>query len=120
MLMHAYQFRSYLVQLLNPRKLKNFTEMVLHHVCSMMGSNYCYFANIQELSVGATIISSFSDIWLHFGKILRDFNFHPAVVTFSYLIILFSWFITRNIYLTYLCFCSLKKYAPGQNWPLDP
>jgi len=118
-LTHGYHIFVSVEQLICNRDKKNFNEMMLHHVNTIFSTNYCYFANLQGLSFGATMITSISDIFMNFGKILRDFNFHPILVTASYLSILISWVVTRNYYFAYACYASTYKFRPGQKWPYD-
>ena len=118
-IMHGYQFQSIIVQVLFKRDQKNFRDMMLHHVCATLSTNYCYFTNHEDFSIGATLITSISDVCLNFGKTVRDIGFKPVYVTASYLIILISWIITRIYYFTYACYGSTKKFWPGQRWPLN-
>jgi hypothetical protein len=101
------------------RDHKNFMDMMLHHVCTILSTNYCYFTNHEDFSIGATLITSISDVCLNFGKTVRDIGFKPIFVTGSYLIILISWILTRVYYFTFACYASTYKFWPNQTWPLD-
>lgn len=111
--MHGYQFQSTLKQLFTMRDHTNFIDMMLHHVCTILSTNYCYFTNHEDFSIGATLITSISDVCLNFGKTVRDIGFNPIFLTCSYLIILISWLVTRVYYFTYACYTSTYKFWPN-------
>ena len=116
----GYQLRSTIYHLLTMRGHKNFVDMMLHHVCFMLCFLYSYFTNQEDLIIGATLITCIADVFLNFGKTVRDFGLNKYFVTGSYLMILFSWLITRVIYFTYCCYATTYKFwSPNQKWPLD-
>jgi hypothetical protein len=109
----GYQIRSTIYHLVTMRDHNNFVDMMLHHFCTMMGVSYCYFTNNEDFVIGATLITSISDVCLNFGKTVRDIGFHKIFVSGSYLLILFSWIITRVYFFTYACAASTYKFWPS-------
>lgn len=101
MIQSAHHMYSLLHHLFVAKKTQDWAEMSLHHFCAMSAIFFSYFTN--QVGFGSTILIAhdYGDVFLNFGKFLKDTKVVPPrvswIVDVVFVVIFVSWFFPRVV-----------------------
>lgn len=81
------------------RNEKNFWELLIHHVGTVIAILFSYFTNFEDYGPFVLIASDISDAILNIGKVCRDIFGETILLDIIFFLAMTSWFLSRNIFL---------------------
>jgi hypothetical protein len=92
---------------------KNYWELTVHHFATVFAIFYSYACNLEHYGPFILIASDISDAFLNIAKLYRDlYEFKGVKADIMFGVVMGTWFITRNIFLTGCWHSGIYKLLP--------